>query len=195
MTKKKLRYNRRLFSRAPKFIGLDLGCGPFKQEPIYGMPFLGLDIDRHRGVDIVHDLQKFPWPIPSHSVQIVKASHVWEHIEPKYRFKFMDECWRICRPGGQLWLSAPHAGSHLEAAHPAHYMCPNQWTFQFFDPDYQLWHSCGCKKPLPWKIMRNDPNLGGCIELILEPRKKPNGRPDIVSKEPKKKDYVKIEGI
>jgi len=192
---KKLRYNSRLFAKAPKLVGIDLGCGQFKQEPIYGMPFIGMDLVRHKCVDIIHDLQKFPWPVPSNSIQIVKASHVWEHIEPKYRFQFMDECWRICRPGGQLWLSAPHAGSPLEAGHPAHYPCPNVLTFQFFDPDYQLWHSCSYNKPRPWKIMRNDPNLGGCIELVMEPRKKPNGRPDMSIKKPKKKENVQIEGI
>jgi SAM-dependent methyltransferase len=190
----KLRYNRRLFAGAPRLVGLDVGCGKFKQEPIYGMPFLGMDLVRHPCVDIVHDVTRTPWPVPSNSIQIVKASHLWEHIEPKYRFRFMDECWRVCRPAGQLWLSAPHAGSPLEAAHPAHYMCPNVLTFQFFDPDYQLYHSCSDKKLKPWKIVRNDPNLGGCIELIMEPRKTDKGRP-IMLKKPKQKDYVKIEGI
>jgi hypothetical protein len=194
MASRKRTYNKRLFAQAPKLIGLDLGCGKFKQEPIYGMPFLGLDMVKREGVDIVHDLQKFPWPVPSGGVQIIKASHVWEHIEPKYRMEFMDECWRICRAGGQLWLSAPHAGSVLEAGHPCHYPCPNELTFQFFDPDYQLYHSCSYKQPRPWRIMRNDPNLGGCIELVMEPRKKPNGRPEIF-KQPKKKDYARIEGI
>ena len=191
---KKLRYNKRLFEKAPKLIGLDIGCGKFKHAPIYGMPFLGMDLVKHSCVDIVHDLTRFPWPVPSNGIQIIIASHVWEHIEPKYRFGFMDECWRICRPSGQLWLSSPHAGSILEAGHPAHYMCPNVLTFQFFDPDFRLYHSCSYKPPKPWKIIRNDPNLGGCIELVMEPRKTERGRSD-APKKPKKKDYVHIEGI
>jgi len=190
----KARYNHRLFASAPRLVGLDIGCGKFKQEPIYAMPFLGMDLVKHPCVDIVHDVTRIPWPVPSHAVQIVKVSHLWEHIEPKYRFAFMDECWRVCRPAGQLWLSAPHAGSPLEAAHPAHYGCPNMLTFQFFDPEYQLWHSCSYKKPKPWKIIRNDPNLGGCIELVMEPRKTERGRA-IVLKKPTEKDFVKIEGI
>ena len=189
---KKVLYSKRLFARAPKLIGLDIGCGLLKQEPIYGMPFLGMDQMRHPCVDIVHNLQKFPWPVPSHSIQIIKASHVWEHIEPKYRFKFMDECWRICRPAGQLWLSAPYATSPLAFAHPAHYMCPNEMTFQFFDPDYYLWHACSYKKPSPWKILKNDANHSGCIEIVMEPRKTEKGRP-ILQKKPAVKDEVKLE--
>lgn len=189
---KKVLYNKRLFARAPKLIGLDIGCGLFKQEPLYGMPFLGMDMVKHPCVDIVHNLQKFPWPVPAHSIQVVKASHVWEHIEPKYRFQFMDECWRICRPGGQLWLSSPYATSPLAFGHPAHYMCPNEMTFQFFDPDCRLWHACSYKKPLPWKIVRCDANHSGCIELVMDVRKTDKGRP-ILPKKPAVKDEVKLK--
>jgi hypothetical protein len=73
-------------------------------------------------------------------------------------------------------MAAPYRGSFLEAAHPAHYMCPNEACFQFFDPDYQLWHSCSYKKPLPWKIVKNDPTLGQTLEVVLEPRKDKNGK-------------------
>jgi len=149
---------------------LDVGCGINKQKG-----FLGLDIMPHPNVDIVHDIQIFPWPIPKDSCFQILCSHVWEHIEPKYRFPLMDELWRICRYDGQLLIACPHHGTFLEAAHPAHYMCPNEGTFQFFDPDYPFWHACSYKKPLPWKITRNAPNLTGCIEIILEPRKDKKG--------------------
>lgn len=178
--------NKRLFEKA-KGVRLDIGCGQFKQKG-----FLGMDIERHPNIDITHDVQKFPWPVPDDSCYQILMSHVWEHIEPKYRFRVMDELWRICRHDGQLLLSAPHAGSYLEAAHPAHYMCPNEATFQFFDPDYQLYHAAGYKKPLPWKIVRNLHNLGGCIEVILEPRKDKKGKAVLVN-EPQKQGCVQIE--
>jgi hypothetical protein len=162
----------KLFEKA-KGIKLDIGCGIFKQKGC-----LGMDIAKHPNVDIVHDVQKFPWPIPDNICTWILMSHLWEHIEPKYRFQVMDECWRIIRHDGQLWISCPYAGSYLEAAHPAHYMCPNEAAFQFFDPDYQLWHSCSYKKPLAWKIESCYTNLGGCIEIVLSPRKLPNGKQD-----------------
>ena len=160
----------KLFEKA-KGIKLDVGCGINKQ---YGC--LGMDMVKHPHVDIVHDIQKFPWPIPDNICSWILMSHIWEHIEPKYRFQVMDECWRIIRHDGQLWISAPHAGSPLEAAHPAHYMCPNRATFEFFDPDYGLWHSCSYKKPLGWKIQSCYENTVGCIELVLTPRKLKNGK-------------------
>jgi hypothetical protein len=161
---------RKLFDKA-KGLKLDIGCGLFKQKGCIGM-----DMVKHPSVDIQHDVQKFPWPILSSSCTFILMSHLWEHIEPKYRFQIMDECWRICRHDGQLFIACPYAGSYLEAAHPAHYMCPNEATFQFFDSDYQLWHSCSYDKPKPWKLIRNDGVIGGTIEVILEPRKKANGR-------------------
>ncbi len=164
------KFNDKIFERA-KGVRLDVGCGIFKQKG-----FIGLDMMAHENVDIVHDIQEFPWPVPDDICSQVLMSHIWEHIEPKYRFGVMDELWRICRHDGQLLLNCPHAGSWLESAHPAHYMCPNEGTFQFFDPDYTLWHSCSYKKPLPWKIIRNDPNIAGCIEVVMEPRKDEKGK-------------------
>jgi len=158
--------NRKLFE-SKKGIRLDVGCGISKQKG-----FVGLDIVRRKGVDIVHDVQKFPWPVPSDCCFQVLMSHLWEHIEPKYRFRLMDELWRICRADGQVLISAPYAGTYLAFAHPAHYGCPNEVTFQFFDPDYELYKITSYKKPKPWKIIRNMPNPVGQLEVILEPRKK-----------------------
>ena len=181
------RINRALFQKA-RGIKLDVGCGQFKQKG-----FVGLDQHKQTGVDIVHDIQHFPWPVPDNSCFQVLMSHVWEHVEPKYRFAVMDELWRIIRHDGQLLLSCPYAGSYLEAAHPAHYMCPNEATFQFFDPDFMLWHSCSYKKPLPWKIVRSVFSLNGCIEMILEPRKDKKGKPVIPAKLPEQKKGDAVE--
>ena len=181
------RINKALFERA-KGIKLDVGCGQFKQKG-----FVGLDQYKQAGVDIVHDIQQFPWPVPDNSCFQVLMSHIWEHIEPKYRFQVMDELWRIVRHDGQLLLSCPYSGSFLEAAHPAHYMCPNEAAFQFFDPDFMLWHSCSYKKPLPWKIVRSVFSLNGCIEIILEPRKDKKGKPVIPAKLPEQKPNDAVE--
>jgi hypothetical protein len=161
----------KLFERA-KGIKLDVGCGIHKQKGC-----VGLDMVDHPGVDIVHDIQVFPWPVPDNICSWILLSHVWEHVEPKYRFALMDELWRIAKADSQLLIACPYAGSPLEAAHPAHYMCPNDATFQFFDPEYFLWHSCSYKKPLPWRILQWDASLGGCLEMVLEPRKDANGKP------------------
>jgi len=162
--------NRKLFA-SKSGIRLDIGCGLTKQKG-----FVGLDICKAPGVDIVCDIQKFPWPIPDNVCFQILMSHVFEHIEPKYRFQAIDECWRIIRHDGQLLISCPYANTFLANAHPAHYMCPNEAAFQWFDPAYPLYH-CQAKKALPWRIVRCVFNLTGTIEVIMEPRKNKKNKP------------------
>jgi SAM-dependent methyltransferase len=164
--------NKELFKKAAG-VNLDVGCGHNKQPG-----FLGMDMMDHENVDIIHDIQEFPWPVPDNICARILLSHVWEHVEPKYRFQLMEELWRIIRHDGELFIACPYAGSAGEAAHPAHYMCPNDVTFQFFDPSFRLYHACSYKKPLPWELVRCDPNVTGNIEIILHPRKTPEGEPE-----------------
>ncbi len=58
-------------------ISLDLGCGANKHPG-----FVGLDVRDLPGVDIVHDLNVYPWPLPDESVNRITCSHVVEHIPP-----------------------------------------------------------------------------------------------------------------
>lgn len=141
-------------------IRLDIGCGEKKQKG-----WVGMDIRPVKGVDIVHDVQVFPWPIPDNIVLQVLCSHLWEHIEPKYRITFMDEIWRIMRPDGQLLLSAPYYQSIGACQDPTHYTCPTEGTFTYFDKDepmYQVY------KPRPWKVVANDYRWNGNLEVIME---------------------------
>jgi hypothetical protein len=142
---------------------LDLGCSDHKQPG-----WIGLDIRRVKGVDIVHDVQKFPWPVPTNSCFQVLMSHLWEHIEPKYRMRLMEELHRIIRPQGQLFISAPYATSFGANIDPTHYPCPNEGTFTYFDPDHAMYQ---VYKPSPWKLTRNNYQVTGNIEAVLEPRK------------------------
>ena len=58
-------------------IKLDIGCGTRKQDG-----FVGMDIRKAPGVDIVQNLERFPWSLPDKSVSVATASHVLEHINP-----------------------------------------------------------------------------------------------------------------
>lgn len=58
-------------------IRLDIGCGGNKQPG-----FVGMDVRDLPGVDIVHDVTMFPWPLPDESVLTAIASHLLEHIPP-----------------------------------------------------------------------------------------------------------------
>jgi predicted SAM-dependent methyltransferase len=141
-------------------IHLDIGCGENKQPN-----FIGMDIRSVKGVDIVHDAQDFPYPIPDSCCLQVLLSHLWEHIEPKNRIKLMDEIWRVMKPDGQLLISVPYYLSFGAYQDPTHYPCPNEATFTYFDPKYPLYQ---IYKPKPWKLLRNDYTMNGNMEVIME---------------------------
>src|SRR5262245_6959710 len=89
-------------------IQLDIGCGANKQPG-----FTGIDIRPLPGVDIVHDVEAFPWPLPDECVSQAVSSHLVEHINPhKFGFvNFMDEVWRVMKPGGRFAIACPHGSS------------------------------------------------------------------------------------
>lgn len=145
-----------------KGILLDVGCRD-RKEPNW----LGIDWKLHPGVDIVHDLEKFPYPVPDGSCITIKAAHVAEHIHPRLFFSWMDEMWRMLRPGGQLVMSAPYAGSIGYWGDPTHVNGITEVTFQHFDPDLPLY---GAYAPKPWNIEHAAWQVNGNIEAVLRKR-------------------------
>ena len=80
---------------------LDLGCGMAKQ-----LGFIGVDRIAFDGVDVIHDLEIFPWPFKDESVDEVFCSHYIEHTPDM--IKFMDEMYRILKVGGKAQITAPY---------------------------------------------------------------------------------------
>lgn len=58
-------------------IRLDIGCGENKNPG-----FVGIDMLPLKGVDIVHNIELTPWPLPDECVLTATASHLLEHINP-----------------------------------------------------------------------------------------------------------------
>jgi len=156
----------KLFERK-KSIKLDVGCSDHKQQG-----WVGLDIRKCKGVYIVHDVQKFPWPIPDNSCSTILMSQLIEHIRPEYRYAVIDECWLIINPGGQLLIAAPYAGSVGANQDLSHYTCPNEASFTYFDPAYPLYQIYKLK---PWTLVRNAYRMAYNLEVIMEPRKTARG--------------------
>jgi SAM-dependent methyltransferase len=70
-------------------------------------------------VDIVHDLDHYPWPFKSDSVDEVNADHILEHLYDHNRA--MKEIYRILKKGGILRISVPHF----------------TWQYAFHDPTHR----------------------------------------------------------
>lgn len=58
-------------------IRLDIGCGESKQKG-----FVGIDYFQYGDVDIVHNVEITPWPLPDECVLTAISSHLLEHIDP-----------------------------------------------------------------------------------------------------------------
>ena len=110
-------------------IKLDVGCGSNKQKG-----FIGMDIRAIEGVDIVHDVEDTPYPLPKECFQTILASHLVEHLNPKLMIKIMDEWWRLLRPSGQLWIAIPYATSFGFYQDPTHCNPWNEATPTYFSP-------------------------------------------------------------
>src|SRR5438067_2154304 len=61
--------------------------------------------------------RRFPWP--SAGVDVVYASHVFEHLDLETRHNFMKESYRVLKPGGILRIVVPdlfyHAKKYVSA--------------------------------------------------------------------------------
>jgi SAM-dependent methyltransferase len=144
-------------------IRLDIGCGGNKQET-----FVGLDIRPLDGVDIVHDFEDIPWPLPDESVLVAVASHVVEHINPhKFGFiNFMDEVWRVLKDGAEFAIATPHGSSQGFLQDPTHCNPCNEATWAYFVPE----HPSGLYniyQPRPWRIKYLTWSPAANIEVIM----------------------------
>lgn len=86
---------------------LDLACGDNKREG-----FIGIDAFQTASTNVVFDLLATnPWPIEDGVAEILHCSHFFEHVPGMQRPAFMDECFRILKPGGQLVVITPYWSS------------------------------------------------------------------------------------
>lgn len=153
-----------LLRKNNKGISLDVGCGENKQEGCVGM-----DVRKLEGVDIVHNLEKIPYPLPNESCSLIVASHIVEHINPQ-NFGFinvMNEWWRVMKKGGRLMIAMPYGTSHGFVQDPTHVNPCNETTWIYFDPTIPNSSLSNIYRPKPWKILKCVFSPTGNLEVIL----------------------------
>lgn len=69
-------------------------------------------------VDLVHNLNVYPWPFPPDSIEEVVMEQCLEHLDDRNRA--MREIHRILRPGGTAFITVPHFTWQLAYADPTH---------------------------------------------------------------------------
>jgi SAM-dependent methyltransferase len=116
-------------------------------------------------VDVVHDVERFPWPLPDAHFTRILCSHLVEHLDPRLTVRFMDECWRVCEPGGWLFVITPYAGSFGFWQDPTHTKAWNEATPAYFDPAHELYR---LYTPSPWTIIKNAWHSNGNLEVVFQ---------------------------
>jgi SAM-dependent methyltransferase len=96
---------------------LDLGCGK-KKIKSKGNKVIGVDKIMTKGVDVIWDLEKVPWPFKDNMFDMVNASHILEHLSDTV--KTFDEIHRITKKGGRVIIRVPHFSSRVAWGDPSH---------------------------------------------------------------------------
>ncbi len=107
------RFLEELLSQASGKKILDVGCGRFK---IPGA--IGIDLIEDDGVDVNHDLNIFPWPLPDDHFDLVIVKHVIEHVADVP--KTLAEVIRISKHGALVYVETPHYSNNDSWGDPTH---------------------------------------------------------------------------
>lgn len=92
---------------------LDIGCGAHRLPDA-----VGIDIFTHPEVDVVHNLNTAPWPLPENHFQKMRCQHVIEHIRELHIFT--QEVYRTAKSGCQIDFITPHYSSYASYGDPTH---------------------------------------------------------------------------
>ncbi len=106
-------------------MNLNLGCGKDIKKG-----YVNLDRAQLPGVDVVHDIEKFPWPFEDNTFDEVVANQVLEHVADL--IKTMEEFYRVSRPGGQIKITVPYFSSPQHHNDPTHKRKFTYNTFEYF---------------------------------------------------------------
>lgn len=123
-----------------KLVKINIACGQQKQEG-----FIGVDKVKTPSVDIVHDLEIFPWPFENNSVDEVMCVHYVEHTRDL--IKFMDELYRIMKSPyknekgeeikSKVTIIAPYYSSIRAWQDPTHLRAISEFTFLYFNKNWR----------------------------------------------------------
>jgi len=115
-----------------QFKTLVLGIGRW-EEPLAKGEIVGVDIVKTEKVDIIWDLNQFPYPFNDKEFDLVILRDVLEHLNEPLRV--MEEVWRVLKDNGKVFIRV------RDADHPeigwrdiTHKRLFTLETFDIFDP-------------------------------------------------------------
>ena len=118
---------------------LNIGCGTDIRPASEG--WVNMELTRLPGVDVAHDILRFPWPFQENHFDHLLLSHILEHVPHDigirpYKDGFLavlEECHRITKPGGRVEIFTPHPASENTIIDPTHTRVVHPANFEYFD--------------------------------------------------------------
>ncbi len=110
---------------------LNLGCGKDIKKG-----YVNLDSIKLPGVDIVHNLNKYPWPFKENSFDEVYCDNVLEHLD--CFIKTIEEIWRISRNNSKIIIKVPSFPGIGAVSDPTHKQFFSFLSFNYFTPEDNL---------------------------------------------------------
>ena len=110
---------------------LDLGCGNKKRPGT-----IGVDYNARVDGDISHDLNVFPYPFDSASVDKIYIDNCLEHLDSP--MSVMEEIHRILKTGGEVKVIVPYFRSPSAFHDPTHKTFYTIESFSYYDPEHPI---------------------------------------------------------
>jgi hypothetical protein len=149
-----------------KLIRLDIGCGVRKRTD---GEWIGVDAMEFPGVDVVSDALTYLKTLGDNSVDEVNMSHFLEHLDGPERVVFINELYRIIKPGAKCLVTCPSWSSERAYGDPSHKWPPVcTWTFFYMDRNWRevqqnaphCGYTCDFECGVVGTLDPNDPYIG-----------------------------------
>jgi len=126
--------NNPVFESEAEKVTINLGAGTDVNND-----YINVDMMDIEGIDVVHNLIHFPYPFEDESADNIRAVDVLEHLPPYIGeehgvVKFIEECHRILKPGGELYIQTPGWRAEFLWIDPTHVRGFDIQSMDFFDP-------------------------------------------------------------
>lgn len=142
---------------------LHIGCGPTSKRGD-----VGIDVLPGPAVDIVHDLDRFPWPVDDDSFCAVICEDVLEHLRDIPRV--MEEIYRVSIDGAIIDIKVPSGTSSDVFIDPTHRRGFSFRSFDYFDPSktyYAYGYSTARLHVEDWQFVPQPGRLLGPIDRVV----------------------------
>jgi SAM-dependent methyltransferase len=113
--------------------------------------YVNHDISDLPGINVVHDLNTFPWPWEDDSFDEVLMLDILEHLDNFVGS--IEEIYRILKVGGKVTIRVPYWNHSCAYIDPTHKRGFHEHTFHFFDVDSHYYKERGYYSKASFKII------------------------------------------